>query len=97
VDRAGNETTQFHIRVDGGHEQVFESHTSIYPHAVMAAFGALKLPFPCEVEIWVPHLVPHGYGPYRYLIDDFDDGRGNRYGCPAVLNQFRTKADPTPV
>jgi hypothetical protein len=80
---------KFHLRIDGGDEQIFVSRHSAYSHAVMEAFGVLGLPYPCEVEIWVPDLMEAGYGPYFYRIGDFDDGRGNRYGCPAVMNVFR--------
>jgi hypothetical protein len=60
----------------------------------MEAFGALGLPYPCEVEIWTPSNVEGGYGPYFYRIDDFIDRHGNVYGCPSVLTVFRDKATP---
>jgi hypothetical protein len=78
-------TTKFHIRIDGGEERIFAAHTSIYSHAVMAAFGKLRLAYPCTVEIWVPDLVEGGYGPYTYRIDNFVDQHGNVYGCPSVM------------
>jgi len=84
-----SDLTEFHIRVDDGPERLFSARHSEYVLAVMEAFGVLGLPYPCQVEIWVPDLVAAGYGPYRYEINDFDDGRGNRYGCPSVLTLHR--------
>lgn len=83
-----SQPTKFVIRVDDGAEQEFVSHDSRYSIAALAAFGALKLPYPCTVEIWIPELVEAGYGPYKYRIDDFDDGRGNTYGCPSAMQVF---------
>ncbi|RWQ32821.1 MAG: hypothetical protein EOS20_05020 [Mesorhizobium sp.] len=77
--------TEFHIRIDDGPVQVFNARTGIYSQAVMEAFGVLGLPYPCSVEIWVPHLVEAGYGPYFYRIADFVDMAGNVYGCPSVM------------
>ena len=87
-----NDPVEFRIRVDGGEERTFTARHSEYSVAVMEAFGVLGLPYPCEVEIWVPDLVAAGYGPYRYRIDDFVDNRGNVYGCPSVLTVFRATA-----
>jgi hypothetical protein len=81
-----DEPVEFKIRVNDGEVQSFSSRFGVYSHAVMEAFGALKMPYPCDVEIWVEHLVPHGYGPYRYRIDDFFDGHGNHYACPSIMH-----------
>ena len=78
--------TQFRIVVDGGKECGFESSYSQYDLAVLEAFGALGLPYPCEVKIWCTDLVEAGYGPYFYRIDGFIDMAGNHYGCPAVMH-----------
>lgn len=76
---------RFHICVDGGAEQTFDARSSEYALAVMEAFGALAIPYPCNVKIWVPDLVAAGYGPYRYRVADFVDAHGNQYGAPAVM------------
>lgn len=77
--------TKFRIRINDGEERGYNSRHSIYSHAVMEAFGALGLPYPCDVEIWVPDLVEAGYGSYFYRIADFVDMHGNKYGCPSIL------------
>lgn len=79
-----SEPVDFCIKVNGGDETHFRSRHSEYRLAVMEAFGALGMPYPCSVEIWAPHLLPD-YGPYHYVIDDFIDVHGVRYGCPAVM------------
>lgn len=83
-----DETSEFHIRVDGGDVMLFTARTGIYSLAVMEAFGVLGLPYPCLVEIWTPDNVQGGYGPYFYRIADFVDNRGNVYGCPSIMNCF---------
>lgn len=85
--RAVTESSQhsFMIKVNGGAAVEFIASTGVYVHAVMQAFGKLDMPYPCDVEIWMPSLLPD-YGPYFYRIDDFVDSRGNVYGCPAVMN-----------
>lgn len=80
-----SEMTDFMLRVNGGPMQRFEATTGVYSLAVMQAFGKLDMLYPCDVEIWIPDLLPD-YGPYFYRIADFVDNRGNIYGCPAVMN-----------
>lgn len=75
---------KFKLRVDGAEPLDFEARHSTYSLAVMEAFGKLKLPFPCRIEIWVPELLPE-YGPYHYRIADFVDAMGNTYGCPSIM------------
>lgn len=68
--------SRFHVRVNGGDERVINTRGSIYCHvvaAVPAMLGICTSEFPLVVEIWVPHLVEAGYGPYvYYVIDDGD-------------------------
>lgn len=78
--------TTFMIKVNGQKPVKYATKTTVYNQVVLEAYGRLKMPFPCEVEIWAPHLLPE-YGPYFYRVDYFPD-----YGCPAVLNSRK----PTP-
>ena len=80
-----SEPVEFRIRVDGGEPMTFRSRHSQYRLAALEAFGALGLPYPCSVEIWAPHLVAAGNRPLHYVIDDFVDMHGHRYGSPAVM------------
>lgn len=71
------EWSQFRVRVNGGPEQDFETRTGVYRDAAAAAYAMLASGddrYPAEVEIWVPHLVDAGYGPYRYLISEDEFG-----------------------
>ena len=73
----------YKILVNGVDEFDFSTHHTEYQLAVLSAFGCLGLSYPCEVEIWVPHLLPD-YGPYKYRIADFVDVDGREYQAPAV-------------
>lgn len=60
----------FRLRVDGADPVDFESDRGEYAVVVAEAFGVLKMPFPCTVQIWVEDLLPD-YGPYEYRVDYF--------------------------
>lgn len=75
----------FMIRVGNDEPQEYVSAFSQYSLVVMEAFGALGMPYPIEVEIWSPKVVPE-YGPYKYRIADFVDVAGNQYIVPSVMS-----------
>ncbi len=76
---------EFKIKVDG-ETRDFESRFGEYALAVMEAFGKLNLPYPCDVEIWVPKLLPD-YGPHLYRIDNFTDVAGREYVAPSIMSR----------
>lgn len=59
--------TTFHIRVDGGPEQVISVRTGVYRDAAAAVPALLGLDLPIDIEIWAPHLLPD-YGPCFYRV-----------------------------
>lgn len=65
-------STKFHVKINGGPEQVIETKSGLYNLAVSAALAQLdyeSLPDePDIVEIWVPSLLPE-YGPYFYMFN----------------------------
>lgn len=81
-------TTFYKLRVDDGEVQDYSSDHSQYSLAVLGAFGDLKLPYPCVVEIWVEDLLPD-YGPLLFQIGDFVDAQGREYVCPAVMSGYK--------
>lgn len=84
---------KYSMRINGGDEISFDSERSQYSLAAMEAFGRLSLPYPCEIEIWVPHLLPD-YGPYFYRIGDFVDASGRAYVTPSVQGITPTWRQP---
>ena len=67
-DSDRNET--FHYRIDGGDERTVTVETGIY---LLAAAAVLAISghddMPAEIEIWCPHLLEVGYGPYHYIAE----------------------------
>ena len=68
--------TKFHCRIDDGPEQTIETTTGVYSLACIAALAVLTDELTGDVEIWVPHLVEAGYGPYHYRVQPKDSGSG---------------------
>lgn len=73
----------FMLQVNQDEPAEYVSAFSQYSLAVLEAFGALGMPYPCTVKIWSPDLVPE-YGPYTYRIGDFVDMNGRQYVTPSV-------------
>lgn len=66
------EISKFHIRVNGGNEQIVEAKTGVYASvsaAVPALLGIEQDQYPLRIEIWVPELLPD-YGPYMHYIHE---------------------------
>jgi hypothetical protein len=61
------ETSTFHVRIDGCPEQQITVKTGQYMAAVAAIPALLGADPPMNVEIWVPRLLPD-YGPYFYRL-----------------------------
>ena len=78
------------LRIDDGEPVEFTTDESEYAVAVMRAFGILRLPYPCSIEIWVPDLLPN-YGPYFYRIDDFSPRPDIVYGAPSVMHATKNQ------
>jgi hypothetical protein len=89
-----SELHKFMVRVNDGEPVEFLSKHSEYSIAALDAFGKLDLDYRSMIDIWVPDLVEHGYGPFRYIFTDFVDWRGNEYGVPSVC-QCRPVQKPT--
>lgn len=81
-------TSFYKIKVDDGPVQEYSSDHGQYSLAAMTAFGDLKLPYPCVIEIWVEDLLPE-YGPYFFKIGPFVDMQGNEYNTPSVMNAIK--------
>lgn len=60
------ETVTFHLRINGGEERTLTVKSGIYRDAAAAAVAMFDVELPAEIEIWVPDLVPAGYGPTTY-------------------------------
>ena len=80
----------FMIQINQDEPVPYVSAFSQYSLAVLEAFGALGMPYPCTVKIWSPNLVPQ-YGPYTYRIEDFVDMNGQQYVSPSVQSVNNTE------
>ena len=61
----------FHVKINGGKEQVIETKSGLYMLAVATALAILDYDSNENneiVEIWCPKLIPE-YGPYFYCFD----------------------------
>ncbi len=59
----------FHVKINGGPEQVIKTRTGIYQLAAAAALAMLdyeESEEDDEIEIWAPSVMPE-YGPYFYI------------------------------
>jgi hypothetical protein len=71
----------WHVQINGGPEQVFQTRTSQYGLAALAALAMLEYEDNADynaVKIWVPNLLPH-YGPYFYAFDGYSTGRVEKH------------------
>lgn len=71
--------TTFHVEINKGPVQIFETKTGQYTLAALASLAMLDFeahPDYEVVKIWVPDLVEGGYGPYFIAWD------GHRVGFP---------------
>lgn len=75
----------FMLKIGSDEPKEYVSAFSQYSLAVMEAFGALGMPYPVDVEIWVPHMLPE-HGPYKYRIADFVDAAGRQYVVPSIMS-----------
>lgn len=67
---------RFHVRIDDGPEQTIDTLTGLYSLACIAAVATLTDLQSADVEIWMPHLVDAGFGPYRYRVQPRESGSG---------------------
>lgn len=68
-------SSTFHIKINGGKEQVITTKTGMYHLAAAVALAQLEFDESGSedilIEIWSPTLIPE-YGPYFYRYDHYN-------------------------